>query len=128
MITKIHSASISVSDLDAAIEFYTKTLGWEIRIDAMVGDNYRFITVAPTGGEAEMSLMSGGAEHDPGGQTGITFSVENIDETFKALVAKGVKFVNEKGEPAAAPDVMPWGDKASWLQDPDGNIFYFIGQ
>jgi catechol 2,3-dioxygenase-like lactoylglutathione lyase family enzyme len=128
MITKIHSATVTVSNKDAAIEFYTKVLGWEKRIDQSVDENYRFVTVAPVGGDAELALEEPMFGTTPGGHTGITFSVENIDETFRDLVAKGVKFVDMNGAPSDTVETMPWGDRATWLQDPDGNTFFFIGQ
>lgn len=56
MITKIHSATVIVADQDTALDFYVNTLGWEKRQDAEVGPGYRFLTVAPAGGDAELVL------------------------------------------------------------------------
>jgi catechol 2,3-dioxygenase-like lactoylglutathione lyase family enzyme len=128
MITKIHSATVTVSNKDAAIEFYLNVLGWEKRIDQAVDEHYRFVTVAPVGGDAELALEEPMFGSTPGGQTGISLSVDNIDETFKDLAAKGVKFVDMEGKPVDGPQTMPWGDRACWMQDPDGNTFFFIGQ
>jgi catechol 2,3-dioxygenase-like lactoylglutathione lyase family enzyme len=43
--------TLPVADLDRAIEFYTKALGWEKIIDAPMQDeqNNRWVTVAPPG-------------------------------------------------------------------------------
>ena len=46
----------------------------------------------------------------------IAFSVDNIDETFAALKAKGVTFINE---PADMPD---WGMRTVHLRDPEENL------
>lgn len=127
MITKIHSASVVVNSQADALDFYVNVLGWEIRIDQSVGPEYRFVTVAPVGGEAELALEARGTmQREPGGHTGISLSVVDIDATFAELSAKGVSFVDEKGAPVDSPQVMPWGDKAAWLNDPDGNTFFFI--
>jgi len=126
MITKIHSASVTVSNKDAAIEFYVNVLGWEKRIDQAVDEHYRFVTVAPVGGDAELALEEPMFGSTPGGHTGISLSVTNIDETYAAFAAKGVKFVDMEGNPSTGPETMPWGDRATWLQDPDGNVFFFI--
>lgn len=45
--------------------------------------------------------------------------VTDVDATYADLVAKGVTFT----KPIEA---MPWGAKATWLEDPDGNTFFFI--
>ena len=120
MITKIHSASIVVSDQDAAVDFYVNKLGWEKRLDQVVGPDYRFITVAPVGGDAELSLDPPHVtDRTLGGDTGISLTVANIEETYQSLREKGVTFT----KPVEA---MPWGAKATWLQDPDGNTFFFI--
>jgi uncharacterized glyoxalase superfamily protein PhnB len=106
-------------------------LGWEKRIDARMGDDYRFLTVAPPGGQAELVL---GPAHvlgmEPGrgisrgrgmeGASGISLAVESMDETYRTLVERGVRF---KGP----PEDMPWGDKGAWMLDPDGNTFFLVG-
>lgn len=131
MISYIHSTTILVSDQERALEFYVGSLGWEKRIDAMMGDGYRFLTVAPVGGQAELVLgpvsVLGG---EPGvgitrgrgmeGASGITFAVDDVDGTYAALVERGVRF-------SGPPEPMPWGDRATWLFDPDGNRFFLTG-
>ena len=127
MFTKIHSASIVVSDQDAALDFYVNKLGWEKRDDMPVGENYRWLTVAPVGGDAQLALEPPYiSDRESGGDTGISLNVDNIDETFKTLVERGVTFNDEKGVSVTAPQVMPWGAKAAWMVDPDGNSFFVI--
>ena len=132
MITYIHNTTILVSDQERALDLYVNTLGWEQRIDAMMGDGYRFLTVAPVGGQAELALgpadVLGGT---PGvgihggrgmeGASGISFAVEDVDGTYQALVERGVRF-------SGPPEQMPWGDKVTWLLDPDGNRFFIVGR
>jgi catechol 2,3-dioxygenase-like lactoylglutathione lyase family enzyme len=131
VITYIHSTTILVSDQERALDFYVDTLGWEKRIDAMMGDGYRFLTVAPVGGQAELVLgpvaVLGG---EPGvgitrgrgmeGASGISFAVEDVDGTYATLTERGVRF-------SGPPEATPWGDKATWLFDPDGNRFFLTG-
>jgi catechol 2,3-dioxygenase-like lactoylglutathione lyase family enzyme len=58
MIDRIGSVSIFVSDQDRAREFYTKTLGFELREDAPLypGATARWVSVAPAGAETEAIL------------------------------------------------------------------------
>ena len=132
MIAFIHSATIIVRDQEASLDFYLNKLGWEKRIDQEMGDGYRFLTVAPVGGQTELAL---GPAHvlggEPGvgisrgrgmeGASGISFAVEDFDATYRTLVERGVRFAHE-------PEQMPWGDKATWLLDLDGNRFFFTGR
>jgi catechol 2,3-dioxygenase-like lactoylglutathione lyase family enzyme len=132
MIAYIHNTTVVVADQERALDFYVNTLGWEKRIDVVMGDDYRFLTVAPVGGQTELAL---GPSHiftaEPGtgvgagpgmpGQTGITLGVDDVEETYRTLVERGVRFSGPLEE-------MPWGDKATWLFDPDGNGFFFTGR
>ncbi len=46
----------------------------------------------------------------------VSFEVENVDETYKALLAKDVAFINE-------PTDMPgWGMRVVHLRDPEENL------
>lgn len=132
MISHIHNTTIIVSDQQRSLDFYVGILGWEKRIDHDMGNGVRFITVAPAGATTELALgtpqMMGnpagtGIANSPGmdGASGITLAVEDFDTTYRALVERGVRFTRE-------PEITPWGDKATWLSDPDGNTFFFVGQ
>jgi catechol 2,3-dioxygenase-like lactoylglutathione lyase family enzyme len=47
---RIANAQFWVHDQDAALAFYTGTLGWEVRSDVTVPDwNFRWLTVGPVG-------------------------------------------------------------------------------
>jgi catechol 2,3-dioxygenase-like lactoylglutathione lyase family enzyme len=123
MISKIHSTSIAVADQDAALDFYVNTLGWEKAMDAMVGGVMRWLTVVPPGAATQLVLAARsamGSENLPhAGYTGISLNTPDIDATVEALKARGVTFK----QPV---EVMPWGDKATWFCDLDGNEFFLV--
>ena len=49
---KIANAQFWVHDQDEALQFYTKTLGWEVRADVtMEAWNFRWLCVAPAGAD-----------------------------------------------------------------------------
>jgi catechol 2,3-dioxygenase-like lactoylglutathione lyase family enzyme len=123
MITHIHSATIAVADQDAALDFYTNTLGWDLGQDAQVDENMRFLSVVPKG--AATALVLGheswwsGSDYAPPSKGGITLVVTDIDGAYATLTERGVRFK----EPVA---MMPWGQKAAWFYDPDGNEFFLV--
>ena len=60
-----------------------------------------------------------GAERLANKETGITLVAPDIDATYATLTARGVRFK----QPV---EVMPWGDKATWFSDLDGNEFFLV--
>lgn len=120
MIDYIHSVGIMVADKERALAFYVDTLGWEKRIDAMASETMRFVTVAPKEARTELALMSREDVESGGGTVthmAISVVASDLDATYEELKAKGVTF---KG----APEEMPWGGRATWFNDPDGNEFF----
>jgi catechol 2,3-dioxygenase-like lactoylglutathione lyase family enzyme len=122
MISRIHSATIVVADQDAALDFYVNTLGWEKALDNATGPDLRFLTVVPPGATTQLVLAHTswfGADNPMPGKGGITLASPDIDATYDTLTKRGVKFK----EPVA---VMPWGQKAAWFSDLDGNEFFLV--
>jgi len=120
MISFIHSATIAVSDQRKALDFYVNTLGWEKALDVPMGEAESFITVVPPGATTQLSLAPAhwlGPDRKVGGPTGIAFVAPDIEETYKILTERGVQFK----EP---PAMMPWGAKATWFYDQDGNEIF----
>jgi catechol 2,3-dioxygenase-like lactoylglutathione lyase family enzyme len=121
MISHIHSTTIVVADQDAALDFYVNTLGWEKALDNPVGPGERFLTVVPPGATTQLVLgLANASNPDTRGKySGISLIAPDIDATYETLTQRGVKFK----QPVS---VMPWGAKATWFYDLDGNEFYLI--
>jgi predicted enzyme related to lactoylglutathione lyase len=119
MISHIHSTTIVVTDQNAALDFYVYTLGWEKASDAVVEPGERFLTVVPQGATTQLVLgvLNEFKPDTRGKYTGITLVAPDIDATYEALTQRGVTFT----QPVAD---MPWGSKATWFNDPDGNTFF----
>jgi catechol 2,3-dioxygenase-like lactoylglutathione lyase family enzyme len=119
VITRLHSTSIVVSDQEAAVRFYTETLGWTVSIDNVMDDSYRFVTVVPPGGGAEIALATAGmlGDRKHGSPSGISLFCDDVDATYRELSDKGVQFT-------MLPDDMPWGPRGAHFEDPDGNGFF----
>ena len=122
MFSSIHSASVVVADQDKAIDFYTNVLGWDIAMDAPIGDAGRWVTVVPPGATTQLALFPAGADGPAdarGKYTGITLTTPDIESTYTTLSGQGVKFEHP-------PADMPWGQKGTWFTDPDGNQFFLV--
>jgi catechol 2,3-dioxygenase-like lactoylglutathione lyase family enzyme len=119
MISHIHSTTIVVADQDAALDFYVKTLGWEKALDNPVGPGERFLTVVPPGATTQF-VLGVANEHNTdtrGKYSGITLIAPDIDAAYETLSRRGVTFT----QPVAD---MPWGSRATWFADADGNVFF----
>lgn len=119
MINKIQVTGVFVSDQDKALDFYTNALGFEVRNDMQMGENFRWIEVAPTGADVSLSLAIPMNGAQAGGATNIIFDTSDMDSAAKALKDKGVTFVQE-------PTAQPWGGIMAMFSDPDGNVFSLV--
>jgi catechol 2,3-dioxygenase-like lactoylglutathione lyase family enzyme len=73
-ITQVGRVIIPVSDQDAAIAFYTETLGFSLIADAPFGEGSRWVEVVPPGGGASLALAPPQGDYRPGRQTGVALS------------------------------------------------------
>ena len=121
LISHIGIVTVHVQDLDRAVQFYTDRLGFEKRMDAPMGPDLRWVTVAPTGGETQIVLACGFAD-DAGARiglgTGIVFNTSDIDATYRELSGRGVMFT----EP---PTRYPFGMQAQFV-DQDNNGYVLV--
>lgn len=119
-----------VHDQDAALEFYTRKLGMEVRSDVTMPEmgDFRWLTVAPPG-QAEFNLVlmaipgppvmdDATAEEVRGlmakGFAGTLFlTTDDCHATYAELSARGVEFTEK-------PEERPYGIDAGF-RDPSGN-------
>ena len=69
-VTSLATAMFTVADQDAAVAFYTDTLGWELRSDVAFGEGDtagRWVEVAPPGSVAVLALNVAWDGSAPGG-------------------------------------------------------------
>lgn len=125
MFNKVGTVSLFVDDQQRAKEFYTGTLGWELRTDAEMypGASKRWIAVAPQGGETELILYEID-EHWAhyaqviGKAQAISIDVRNVKQLVADMKARGVEFLSE-------PDVQPWGTSV-FMVDSEGNRILLV--
>ena len=117
MLEKVFYTSVLVTDQDKALDFYTKVLGLEKRVENPTPDGPRFLTVGVEGDDFQLVLWPGtpGQAQPAMGRppASITIETDDIRKTFEELKSRGVEFASDVLE-------FPWGYVAQF-QDPDGN-------
>ena len=90
-ISKVGTVIVTVGDQDRAIAFYTEKLGFEKRTDIPMGNDYRWVEVAPAGADTTIAVVPPRPGDAAGGaQTGIALSTGDVDGDHAALRERGV--------------------------------------
>jgi lactoylglutathione lyase len=108
---------IFVDDIDRARRFYRDVLELREKSVAPEGAVFDF-----DGREIILEVI---APDDPeralvGRLLAVSFAVDDIDDAYRNLVARGVSFP----EP---PMMQPWGGTLAFPRDPDGNVLTLVG-
>jgi predicted enzyme related to lactoylglutathione lyase len=115
MIRGIKFVGIPVRDQDAALKFYTESLGFKVTTDQPFGKQ-RWIELMIPGGDSGLALFTPEGHEDRIGQfQSISFWCDDVFATANALKQKGVGFTQE-------PKTELWGT-AAVFKDPEGNQF-----
>ena len=130
MIKKMSHVSIFVSNQEEALSFYRDKLGFEVHTDAMVGEDFRFLTLnVKDRPDFEIILMEPKAgmlmDEETAAQLrtliakGVlgagAFHTDDCRATYEELKSKGVEFTSEPAE-------RPYGIEAVF-KDNSGNWF-----
>ena len=115
IIGKITHVALVVKNLDEAVEFYTKKLGFEKKADYNPPGGERWVTVGPKGQDLELNFLQAGNLGVNSSSAHITMTVDDCKKTSAELKTHGVQFKQE-------PLEHPYGISAIFV-DPDGNSF-----
>jgi uncharacterized glyoxalase superfamily protein PhnB len=129
-VIKIASAQLWVHDQDVALDFYTRKVGFEVRLDITVAEmgNFRWLTVGPVGQE-DVAIVLMAIPGPPvmdektaadvrelmgKGFAGTVFlRTDDCQATYDDLSARGVEYLDK-------PFEAPYGIDSSF-RDPSGN-------
>ncbi len=116
MISSVSFVTVNVADQQRAKAFYTEVLGWTLHTDQPMGepDGARWIEVSPPGAQTRVVLFKDD-RHKPSFAPCV-FTCEDIEETHREMVEKGVEFTQ-------APKVEAWGAWWAQFKDSEGNEF-----
>lgn len=117
--------TLIVPDYDAGIDFYVRTLGFELLEDTPRGPGKRWVRVAPRGAQTAILLaQADGPEqtaaigNQTGGRVGFFLHTDDFAGDYAAMKVKGVTFKE-------APRHEPYGSVVVF-QDPWGNLWDLI--
>jgi|SRR5579862_45398 len=129
---KYSHVDILVSDLDKAVAYYSRTLGFkpskrqtwqrgDFRVDyvIMFNANQRFYFVQPSSGNLKNLLD----EKGEGTIYRLCFTAKDVKDSYRQLVSAGVQPENESGVPLAEDNLKsPTGTPIIWLPKKFGDL------
>jgi predicted enzyme related to lactoylglutathione lyase len=130
MIERLSRVTIIVKDIDEALDFYTKKLGFIKVTDNSIGGGYHWVTASPKGQQGleivlqhpdpEMHGATGAKQLMKEIRKGTTwvFKVDNCKKTRDQLKKKGVEIPQK-------PEALPYGVE-SVFADLYGNKFVLM--
>lgn len=119
-ISNIGVAMFAIADQDAAIAYYTQTLGWELRADVPFGDESgnRWVEVAPPGSATRLALNPPMGGQPGGGAIGL--ETPDIDAEYARVTAIDDVTTSEIiGGEGPVPRMFS-------INDPDGNQLWVV--
>jgi catechol 2,3-dioxygenase-like lactoylglutathione lyase family enzyme len=136
MITQLSHTTIWVLDQDEARDFYTGTLGFELKVDETM-DGFRWLTVSPPSTDHELILLEPGPpmmDADAAEQVralvakGVlgpgAFRTDDCRATYAHLRERGVTFLSEPTQRFYGVEATLRDNSGNWfsmMQPPDGD-------
>lgn len=123
---KLEVATIPVSDVDRARDFYSEKLGFNVDIDMAIGEGVRLVQLTPPGSACSIHLGKETTDMKPGDLDGVFLVVTDVRKARERLVERGVDVgdfqVFDEGEyrPARDDENLDYVG-CVFLGDPDGN-------
>jgi catechol 2,3-dioxygenase-like lactoylglutathione lyase family enzyme len=112
-VKSIAAVSVPVSDQEQAKAFYVDTLALELVRDDSSIPGMRWIQVAPSGGDTQLTLVNWFDSMPAGSLRGLVLRMADVEHAYETLKGNGVEF---EGPPVR----QPWGTETV-AHDPDGN-------
>mgnify|MGYP001583291636 FL=1 len=112
---KLELVPVPVSDVDRAIEFYTKKVGFNLDHDYRVTPKLRFVQLTPPGSACSLVMGEGVTdEMKPGSQRGLQMVIKNAQKAHDELKKNGLD--------VSDVDKQDCGN-FGYFADPDGNTW-----
>ncbi len=124
---ELSNIRLLVKDFDKCFKFYSEQLGLKVTWGKIGGD-YASFDIGLQSSEMGLSLFKSDLMANAVGnfekslptdnreKIAIILKVDNVDNTFQDLSAKGISFINEP------IDMTGWGIRAVHFRDPENNL------
>jgi catechol 2,3-dioxygenase-like lactoylglutathione lyase family enzyme len=119
------NASIAVSDMARAREFYEQKLGLSVVREQADGSQ-----IYASGGGASLHVYPSPARAGESTATLATWYVDDVERVVDELSSNGVSFEHYEELTTDEKGISPraGGGKVAWFKDPDGNTFAVEGR
>ena len=130
---KIEVITLSVTDVDRALEFYTQKAGFGLDVDYHPAASFRVVQLTPPGSACSVQIGAGLTDAAPGSTRATYLAVTDIEAAHRELTGRGVKVsdIRHKApiddwkggfEPGPDPQRRDYASFADFA-DPDGNTW-----
>lgn len=123
MFRKVNSIVLFVQDFEKSLAFYRDTLGLEVAqlepkfvAFKMDGQDFALNAIPEAAEMVNVPLESFEPQTGKVDRVLLCANVDNVDKAYETLKAKGVEFT-------MPPVSQPWGIRAVYFKDPEGNIW-----
>jgi catechol 2,3-dioxygenase-like lactoylglutathione lyase family enzyme len=128
---KIEVITLSVTDVDRALAFYTQQVGFALDVDYYPAASFRVVQLTPPGSACSVQIGAGLSDAPSGSARATCLAVTDIEAAHHELTRRGVKLSDIrhktpvedwKGgwEPGPDPRRRDYASVAGFA-DPDGN-------
>jgi catechol 2,3-dioxygenase-like lactoylglutathione lyase family enzyme len=114
---KLEVIGIPVSNVDAALTFYTERIGFHLDHDVQPAPGMRVVQMTPPGSSCSVVMGEGMPLGEPGSTKGMQLVVEDIDALRADLAGRGVEITDVQ---QLGPEGTP-GSRFAFFSDLDGN-------
>jgi catechol 2,3-dioxygenase-like lactoylglutathione lyase family enzyme len=130
---KIEVVTLAVSDVDKALEFYTRQAGFTLDVDYHPAGGFRVVQLTPPGSACSVQLGEGLTDAAPGSARAMYLAVADIEAARSELTARGVTVSDIRHKdpvddwtggwaPGPDPRRRDYASLADFA-DPDGNTW-----
>jgi catechol 2,3-dioxygenase-like lactoylglutathione lyase family enzyme len=132
---KIEVITLSVTDVDRALAFYTQQAGFALDVDYYPAASFRVVQLTPPGSACSVQIGAGLSDAPSGSARATCLAVTDIEAAHHELTRRGVKVsdIRHKApvedwkggwEPGPDPQRRDYASVAGFA-DPDGNTWVF---
>ena len=130
---KLEVITLSVTDVDQALAFYTRKAGFALDVDYHPTGGFRVVQLTPSGSACSIQIGAGLTDAPPGSARATYLAVTDLEAARRELTERGVKVSGIRHKPPVEDWKGDWKpgldpghrDYASiaGFADPDGNTW-----